>query len=159
MAREGTLHMGVETLHRRLSEHRLVFLDTIVFVYLLERNSAYLGLTRDVLGSVEAGTLEALTSTLTLAEVLTGPAQAQNMEAMRDYELYLTNFPHLNIIGIEPRHASTIAKVRAQTGLRTPDAVQIALAQIGGVDAIIGNDKAWTGKTGSIEYLLLDSFR
>ena len=159
MAGEGTLDVGVEALRRRLSEHKLVFLDTMVFVYLLEHNPVYLALTRDVLGSIEAGRLEALTSALTLAEVLNGPVQAQNIEAARDYELYLTNFPHLKIMGVEPRHASTIAKVRAMTGLRTPDAVQIALAQIEGVDAIIGNDKAWAGKTGLIEYLLLDSFR
>lgn len=151
--------MGVDALRRRLSGHKLVFLDTMVFVYLLERNPVYLALNRDVLESIETGRLEALTSALTLDEVFTGPTQAKNIEAVRDYELYLTNFPHLKIMGVEPRHASIIAKVRALTGLRTPDAVQIALAQIEGVDAIIGNDKVWVGKTGSIEYLLLDSFR
>jgi predicted nucleic acid-binding protein len=151
--------VGVEALRRRLSEHKLVFLDTMVFVYVLERNPVYLALTRDVLGSIEAGRLEGLTSALTLAEVLTGPAQVQNVEAMRDYELYLTNFPHLKIVGVGQIHASTIARVRALTGLRTPDAVQIAIAQVEGAGAIIGNDKAWVGKTGAIEYLLLDSFR
>jgi predicted nucleic acid-binding protein len=48
--------------------------------------------------------------------------------------------------------------VRAATGLRTPDAIQIALATVAGVDAMIGNDKAWAGKTGAIDYLMLQSF-
>ena len=151
--------MGVEALRQRLGEHKLVFLDTMVFVYLLERNPIYVSLAKDVLRNVEAGKLEALTSALTLAEVLTGPAQTQDVEAIRDYEIYLTNFPHLKIMSVEPRHAPAIAKVRALTKLRTPDAVQIVLAEVAGADAIIGNDKAWVGKTGSIEYLMLESFR
>jgi predicted nucleic acid-binding protein len=151
--------MGVESLKRRLGDYRLVFLDTMVFVYLLERNSTYVALAEAVLESVEAGRLEGLTSALTLAEVLTGPAQTKDAEAMRDYELYLTYFPHLKILGVEPEHASIIAQVRAATGLRTPDAIQLALATVAGVDAIIGNDKAWTGKTGTIDYLMLNSFR
>lgn len=159
MVGEGTFDMGVEALRKRLSEHKLVFLDTMVFVYLLERNPAYAALAGTVLESVETGELEALTSVLTLAEVLTGPAQAQDAEALRDYTLYLTHFPHLKIMSIETGHAPTIAKVRALTGLRTPDATQIALAKVAGADAIIGNDKAWVGKTDAIKYCMLDSFR
>lgn len=151
--------MGVDTLHQRLGEYKRVFLDTIVFVYLLEQNFHYLALAEVIFENVEAGRLEALTSVLTLAEVLTGPAQAQDAEAMHDYELYLLSFPHLTILGVERKHASTIARVRAATGLRTPDAIQIALATWAGANAIIGNDKTWAGKTGTIDYLMLNTFR
>lgn len=150
--------MGVEALRQRLGKYKSVFLDTMIFVYLLEHNSTYVTLAQEVLKSVEDGKLEAVTSALTLAEVLTGPAQKGDVEAMRDYELYLTYFPHLRIISVEPEHASAIARVRASTGLRTPDAIQIALATVTGVDAMIGNDKAWAGKTGAIDYLMLQSF-
>lgn len=151
--------MGVEVLRRQLSEHRLVFLDTMVFVYLLEQNPTYIAMAETIFAEVEAGRLEALTTVLTLAEVLTGPAQAQDVEAMHDYELYLTSFPHLKIVEVERQHASTIAQVRAATGLRTPDAIQIAVATVAGADAIIGNDKAWKGKTGEIAYLMLNEYR
>ena len=151
--------MGVEDLRQRLGRHKLVFLDTMIFVYLLEQNPTYIALAETIFAEVEAGTLEALTSVLTLAEVLTGPAQAQDVEAMHDYELYLTSFPHLKIVGVERQHVSAIAQVRAATGLRTPDAIQIAVATVAGADAIIGNDKAWNGKTGETAYLMLNAFR
>ena len=151
--------MGVEELRQQSGRHKRMFLDTMVFVYLLERNPHYGSLAEAILADVEAGKLEALTSALTLAEVLAGPAQAQNIAAMHDYELYLTSFPHLTILDVERKHASTIARVRAATGLRTSDAIQIALAASAGADAIIGNDKAWLGKTGAIDYLMLNAFR
>lgn len=151
--------MGVEALRERLGGHKLVFLDTMVFVYLLEQNPTYLALAEMIFAEVEAGRLGALTSSLTLAEVLTGPAQAQDIKAMHDYELYLESFPHLKIVGVERKHASTIARVRAATGLRTPDAVQVAVATVAGADAIVGNDKAWAGKTGAIGYIMLNDFR
>ena len=159
MAGKGTFDVEIETLRRQLGKYKRVFLDTILFIYLVERNPTYSALAETVLESVETGKLEAFISSLTLAELLTGPAQAQNVEAMRDYELYLTHFPHLNIIAVGPEHAPAIARARAVTGLRASDAIQIALAIVTAVDAIIGNDKAWKGKTGAIDYVMLRSFR
>jgi predicted nucleic acid-binding protein len=158
MVRKRASIMAVDALLKRLAQYRLVFLDTMVFVYVLERHLVYSALAEIVLNKVEAGDLRAITSSLTLAEVLTGPAYAQNLEALNDYELYINHFPNLTIHSVEPKHARTIAQVRSSTRLRTPDAVQLAVAMAASVDAIIGNDQMWNGKTAPLDYVMLAEF-
>jgi predicted nucleic acid-binding protein len=150
--------VAVAALRRRLAQHQVVFLDTMVFVYILEQNPAFATLAEAVLESVEVGELRAITSALTLAEVLTGPSFTQNTKALSDYELYITHFPNLMIHSVESQHARRIAEVRASTRLRMPDAIQIAIAAYAGATAVVGNDKGWKGKTAPLDLLLLSDF-
>jgi predicted nucleic acid-binding protein len=112
-----------------------------------------------VLAMVEAGDLEATISTLTLTELLTAPMQAQDEDAARDYELYLTNFPNLTIYPLDLNVARQAARLRAATGLRTPDTVQIATAQVHGARAIVTNDRSWRNKLDHGLVLILDDYR
>ena len=43
------------------------------------------------------------------------------------YNLYLTHFPNLRLVPLDADLARETALVRAATGLRTPDAVQVAV--------------------------------
>jgi predicted nucleic acid-binding protein len=151
--------MGIDALRTALAAHKIAFVDTMVFAYLLDEHAVYADLAEVVLAAVESGSLCGVTSALTLAELLTGPARMGNLQAMREYELYLTNFPNLTIVPVDTALARSIAQTRAATGMRMPDAVQIAAASFAGVDVIIGNDKQWRGKVGSRTYLILDDFR
>ena len=151
--------MGVEGLRRALAAHQRVFLDTMVLAYLLDEHPIYADLAEAVMTLVEEGSLSAVTSALTLAEILTGPAKAGNIQALRDYELYVTHFPNLAIWPVDAALARQVAQVRAATGLRTPDAVQLAVAASAGVDAIVGNDRSWRNKVGDTALYLLDDFR
>lgn len=150
--------MGVAALAAALASHSIVFVDTMVLVYLLENHPVYGDLAATVMDTIEQGDVTGVTSVLTLAELLTGPAQAGNLTALRDYELYLTNFPNLTLRPIDADVARKIATVRAATGLRTPDAIQLATAELAGATAIVGNDKQWKGRTGALDLLLLDAF-
>jgi predicted nucleic acid-binding protein len=151
--------MGVAELQQTLAAYKLAFIDTMVWVYLLDEHPDYTDLAEVVIGLAEHGLLQACTSALTLAEILTGPAKKSNIAAVNDYTLYLTHFPNLIIFPVDVNLARQIALVRASTGLRTPDAIQIAVAMAAGADVIIGNDKSWRGKTGSLAFVLLDDFR
>ena len=150
--------MGVATLRQQLADCRSVYLDTMVFIYLLEAHPRYADLASATLEMVEQGAIIGLTSTLTIAELLTAPAQAGDDTALRDYELYLTNFPHLTILPLTIATARRSARVRAKTKLKMPDAIQIATAIGSGADVIVGNDKRWRGRTGSLPLLLLDDY-
>lgn len=110
------------------------------------------------MNTIEQGAVTGVTSVLTLAELLTGPARAGNITALRDYELYLTNFPNLTLRPLDTEIARKVATVRAATGLRTPDAIQLATAELAGATAIVGNDKGWKGKTGALGLLLLHDY-
>ena len=84
---------GMNQWEEVLATHTKVVLDTMVLIYLIERHPRYFDLAKKVLETIESGALTGIISTITLAEILISPAQAGDMAAMRDYELYLLNFP------------------------------------------------------------------
>jgi predicted nucleic acid-binding protein len=110
------------------------------------------------LEAIESGQTEGLITTVTLAEVLTRPAQANDRRAMHDYELYLTHFPHLRLVPLDADLARETARVRAETGLRTPDAVHVAAARLHGADAVVTNDHRWQERVHAPVVILLDEY-
>ena len=149
--------MGVTVLEALLTEHRLLLLDSMVFSYHLSDHRLYAPLTSAILAAIESGQVAGLTTTVTLAEVLTLPAQANDLRALQDYELFLTSFPNLRLAPLDIDLARETALVRGATGLRTPDAIQVAAARLYGADAIITNDHRWAGRVTAPAVFLLDS--
>ena len=150
--------MGVDSLRQILDGYPLVFLDTMVFSYQLANHPRYAPLTSVVLKAVESGQIAGLTSTVTLAEILTLPAKAGDQQAMQDYELYLTRFPNLMVVTLDTALARETARVRAATGLRTPDAIQVATARLARADAIVTNDRRWAGRVTDPALVMLDDY-
>ena len=150
--------MGVAEFFAQLDECRTIYLDTMVFIYLLEEHPRYSDLAVAVMELIEQGASIGFTSTITVAELLTAPAQANDDQALRDYELYLTNFPNLSIIPLSIDLARRAARVRAATKLKMPDSIQIATAIDSGADVVIGNDKRWRNRTSDLPFLMLNDF-
>jgi predicted nucleic acid-binding protein len=150
--------VGVEELRQSISACRLLALDTVVFSYHLFNHPRYAPLTRVVLEAIESGQVAGLTTTITMAEVLTVAAQAEDRRAMQDYELYLTHFPNLRIVPLDITLARETARVRAVSKLRVPDAVQVAAARLSGADAIVTNGRRWVGKVPAPRLVLLGDY-
>ncbi|MBC7248945.1 MAG: type II toxin-antitoxin system VapC family toxin [Anaerolineae bacterium] len=150
--------MGVEELRRAISGCKLLALDTMVFSYHLSNHPRYAPLTSAVLKAIESNQIAGLITTVTLAEVLTAPAQAGDRRAMWEYELYLTHFPNLRIVPLDVALARETALVQAATGLRTPDAIQVAAAQLAGADAIVTNDRRWAGRVTEPTLVMLEEY-
>jgi predicted nucleic acid-binding protein len=150
--------VSAEDLNRALAACRLVCLDTMVFSYQLSSHPRYSPLTTAVLAAVEVGQVAGMTTAITLAEILTVPARAGDEQALREYELYLTNFPHLVVVPLDADLARETALVRAATGLRTPDAIQVAAARRAGADAVVTNDRRWGGRVRAPALILLDDY-
>lgn len=148
--------MGAVTLRRALADCRRLLLDTMVFSYHLGGHPRYSALTAAVLERVESGQAEGLTTTITLAELLTRPAQQGDADARDAYETYLLHFPNLTIVPLDLTVARETATVRADTGLRTPDAIQIAAARVHHADAIVTNDRRWASTDTGVRVILLD---
>jgi hypothetical protein len=62
--------LGVERLRLLLRRHRRIALDTSIFIYQLEANARYVALTDAVFSWVERAGHEAVTSTITMTELL-----------------------------------------------------------------------------------------
>jgi len=111
-----------------------------------------------ILETIESGKVAGMTTTITLVELLTVPAQGNDRRAMQEYELYLTHFPNLRIVPLDTALAWEAALARAATGLRMPDAIQIAAARLHGADGIVTNDHRWVQRVTQPALVLLDDY-
>jgi predicted nucleic acid-binding protein len=149
--------LEVELLRAFLRRHRRIALDTSVFIYQLEGNARYLALTDPVFSWLERAGHEAVTSTITMTELLV-PSYRENDEYRVDsfYGL-LSTYPNLRWIAPDLETADLAAKLRAQYRLRTPDALQAATAIRANVTAMITNDPAFA-RIAEFDTAVLDLF-
>lgn len=147
--------MGVERLRLFLRRHRRIALDTSIFIYQLEANARYLELTDAVFSWVERVGHEAVTSTITMTELLV-PSYRDNDEHRVDtfYGL-LSTYPNLQWIAPDLETADLAAKLRALYRLRTPDALQAATALRANATGFITNDPVFA-RIENLETVVLD---
>jgi predicted nucleic acid-binding protein len=134
-----------------------VCIDTAPFIYFIEKHPKYLNLLHSLFIEVDAGNIDAITSTVTLLEVLVLPIKTNNLvlvEKYRDILLYskgLTTFEILHEI------SELSAKLRAKYTIKTPDAIQIATGILYGANQFLTNDPSLK-KITDIKVLILDNF-
>jgi predicted nucleic acid-binding protein len=95
---------------------------------------------REVLRAVDAGTVVAYSSTITLTEVLTQPLRLGNTLLADEYRQRLFHGRNLTLRPINSPVAELAADLRARYRLHTPDALQIAAALDAGCEAFLCND-------------------
>lgn len=147
--------MGLTVLGRYLRRHRLVALDTSIFIYQLEANERNIPLANEIFRWLENEDSRAVTSTLTMTELLAGPYRNADDQLVDEYFALLSRFPHLTWTAPDLEIADIAAKLRAQHRLRTPDALLAATALSAGATGLISNDAVFRRVPG-IECLILD---
>jgi predicted nucleic acid-binding protein len=120
---------------------RIVGLDTNIFIYHFEENPDYVSFTEDLFEKIESGRLRAVTSVLTLHEVLTGARKAGDGRLVSLYRDLLGAFPNLAMMPFDADVAEISSDLRARRGLRTPDAIQVATAVRHKAETFITNDE------------------
>ncbi len=103
----------------------LVVVDTAPIIYLLEGHVKFLPLFMGLFEADAAGELHIAISTITLAEVLTGPLRGGNDALALRYEKALANY---DVAPVSSTVAALAARMRARYGLKLPDAIQLATA-------------------------------
>ncbi len=149
--------MAVKALASKLNGYQRVALDTAPFIYHFEDNPQYVSLTRELFNRIEKGQLMAITSALTLTEVLTGPKSEGDKDLVAKYQRVFGVFPNLHITAIDIQVAVRAADLRANFGLKTPDALQLAVATGEGAQLFVTNDSRLK-KVSDIEILVLDDY-
>ncbi|MGA8271034.1 MAG: PIN domain-containing protein [Candidatus Sulfotelmatobacter sp.] len=149
--------MAVEQLRRFLRPHRIIALDTSIFIYQLEANQHYLPLTDSVFEWMERSSHQAITSTITMTELLV-PAHRENDKKKVDafYGL-LSIYPNLQWVVPDLQIADLAARLRAAHRLQTPDALQAAAAVASNATALITNDPVFT-RIEAFETAVLDDY-
>ena len=98
----------------------------------------------------------AVTSTLTLTEVLVYPLRSGNVELAGQYRDILLDQENLITVPISVEIAEVAAQLRARQNLRTPDAIQIATAMGEGAMFFLTND-ARLAAVPDLKVLVLDA--
>lgn len=141
-----------------LDKHRLVALDTSIWIYHFEGSATYGRAADAVLEAVAQGRIGAVASELTLLELLVAPLKKGAQDAADEIELALVHFPHLHLAPVTREVLVQAAAMRARYGLRAPDAIMLATALESGATLAITNDDAWR-KVKEVDVLLLSDIK
>ena len=114
-----------------------VFWDTNLFIYLIEENKLHLNKVHNLLQFLEENEYEIITSTLTLGEILTKPYKDDRLDLVETYKDF---FSDMELVELNSEIASLFAQIRADYGIKTPDAVQLASAVYAKADLFVTND-------------------
>jgi len=115
--------------------------DTAIFIYFMEENPRFLPLVEPLFEEVAAGRREVVTSALTLLEVLVVPYRAQNADLAERYQDLLTGSRGIAVVDLSRGQLRIAAQLRAATGVKTPDALQLAAALGAGCMTFVTNDR------------------
>lgn len=113
----------------------LIYLDACILIYALEDRGARGDSVRRAIASAQASLA---TSPVALTECLAAPLRTRD-HALRDR--YLAMYERLEVIELGSEAYLRAAELRADFGLKTPDALHLAAAQLAGAEQLWTNDK------------------
>jgi len=134
-----------------------ICIDTAPFIYFIEKDPKYLSILRPIFAEIDAGKIDALTSTITLLEVLVLPFKTKNESLAEKYREILLYAEGLTTFEIFHEVSELSSKLRAKYSIRTPDAIQIAVGIIYGADTFLTNDSDLK-KVHDIRVVILEDF-
>jgi len=118
-----------------------VAIDTAVFIYFIEEDPRFLPLIDPLFREADQGTRELVTSALTLLEVLVVPYRAGNRLLADRYEALLTRSRGIRLVDLTRDQLRAAAQLRATTGIKTPDALQLVAAIGAECQTFLTNDR------------------
>lgn len=119
-----------------------IYLDTNALIGILERAENLDEAQDRLVGEINDGGLEAVTSELALAECLVKPIADRDETMIRNYMwLLATDSKFLRVIPVTRDVILEAARVRAASGIKLPDAIHLATAKIAACQAFVSNDK------------------
>ena len=132
--------MGLTRLRGFLQRHRRIAIDTSIFIYELESNPQYVAQADMVFTWLEQPGHTAVTSTITMTELLGLPYRESDESRVNAFYGLLTTYPNLDWIAPDLDIADLAARIRATCRLRTPDALQAATAARSHATGFVTND-------------------
>lgn len=142
---------------RETIEGDRVYLDANIFIYALEAYPAYTSVIAELFDAIDSGEILAVTSELTIAEVLIKPLAEGNSNLQNAYLDAIQSSDTLLTASINRDILIEAAKIRASNPtIRMPDAIHAATAKIIGCKTIITNDRRFQTAVGVKVAILSD---
>lgn len=143
---------------KKLLKAKIIGIDSMVFIYQFADHPRYAPLTDVVFRLLEEKRIVAVTSTISVIEVLAKPEQEKNRELLHDYEKVFLHYPQLEVVAIDWHVARLAARLRASyRTIKIPDALQLAVALLKECPVFISNDSQLQQVKG-LEVILLDKY-
>jgi predicted nucleic acid-binding protein len=120
-----------------------VYLDTNCVIYSVEKIEPYCGVLASVWSAANAGQIQIACSELVLVEALVKPVREGDSLSEQLYRELLTCSGEISLLPITREVLERTILVRAQHGLRTPDAIHAATAIETGCTLLLSNDPAF----------------
>ena len=117
----------------------MIYLDSCLIIYAIQDEGERGDTVRDLMGSQPR---ELAISPLVKMECLVQPIRQGNPVLQRYYEQGLAEF---TLLPMTDSVFTRAAEIRGRSGLKTPDALHLATAQIHGCDALWTNDDRLAG--------------
>ena len=121
-----------------LPKNALLLIDSAPIIYWLEGQPRFAPLFRPLFEAHAARAVRFAVTTLTLAEVLTGPFQAGDEALARRYRAVLESW---QLVELDRDIAESAARLRASLRLKLADAVQAASALAINAAALVTHDR------------------
>lgn len=122
-----------------------MLVDTAPFIYVLEDHAQFAEQFVGLFEAAQRKELNLALSTITVAEVLTGPCKAGELALAKRYEKALNAY---QVVPVSASIAAVAAQMRASYGLRLPDAIQLASALDIGAVALVTHDRDFSAVKG-----------
>lgn len=133
----------------------LLGVETAPFIYYTESRPIYLDKMRAIFQQMNQGQFEILCSVITLSETLNKPIKANDQILVDAYNSLFEDTYGLTLLPVNKIIARRAAELRAQYGLKTPDAIHVASALETGCQAFLTNDMGLK-RVDEIQILVLD---
>ena len=118
-----------------------VGIDTAIVIYFIEEHPKFLPLILPLFRDADQGRRDLVSSAITLLEVLVVPYRAGTRALADRYEALLTRSRGIRFIDTTRDQLKAAAQLRAATGVRTPDALQLVAALGSGCTSFVTNDR------------------
>jgi len=132
-----------------------LYTETAPLIYYVEEHPTYVAKMDAIIATIEERPIEAVSSVITLTEVLTHPLKLGNARLVLEYRDILLNSGRFRLLQVTSRIAESAADLRARYNLRTPDALHVAAGIDARCDAFLTNDTGIKRVT-EIAVLVLD---
>ena len=118
-----------------------VYVDANILIYIVEGNRALASELKQIVEALDAGVLSAVTSELTLAEVLIGPLRTNDQKLAGTYKTLLRSSRVLRTVPVSAAILERSAGIRCNSTTSLPDAIHLATAELAGCRYFLTEDR------------------
>jgi len=128
-----------------------VVLDTNIFLDVKNREESFFLSSKQILDAVDEGKIQAIVSVVSMAELCAGYYSAGDERGKQELLAHLLSTKSYSIVELDVKLSDSAGRIRAETGLRLPDAIIVASGIDRGATYIVTHDEEFKKGTRYLE--------